>query len=344
MPPFPTSRRALLAAPLMAPGLAFGQGMTRVRFTMDWAFQAPQSFGLVAREKGYFREAGLDVQIDRGQGSGGVPVALGGGSHDMGYADIAPTLRFLAEDPSRDVIAVAMLHDRSPLCIIARADGPIQTPKDMEGRRLAAPDFDAARQLFPAFARSAGIDMGKVNFISVQPPLREPMLVRRDVEGLTGSVQTSSIALVGLGVAQAQQKLFMYSDHGLDLYGGAILTTRRYLERNPETVRKMVAALMRGFRDQLADPAGALDALKRAEPLTDIALERQRHDLMVQRMVLSDHVRRAGLSQVSAERLQGSLDMVKSLFNLPGRVMANQAYTPDFLPPADQLRLPGGLA
>ncbi|HWT10330.1 MAG TPA: ABC transporter substrate-binding protein, partial [Roseomonas sp.] len=72
-------RSALLATGglLAAPRLAEAQA-TRVRMTLDWAFQSPNAFALVAREKGYFRAAGLDVTVDRGQGSGGVPVALAG--------------------------------------------------------------------------------------------------------------------------------------------------------------------------------------------------------------------------------------------------------------------------
>ncbi len=341
-----TPRRSLIAAsaalPLALPATGRAQA-TRVRFTMDWAFQAPQTFGLLARDRGFFREAGIDISIDRGQGSGGVPVALAGGTHDMGYADLSPTLRFLAEDASRDVLAIAILHDRSPLCVIARADGPIRNPRDLEGRRLAAPEFDAARQLFPAFARAAGFDAARVQFISVQPALREPMFIRRDADGLTASVQTSAIALVGLGVALDQQRLLMYSDHGLDLYGGALLTTRAFAERNPDAVRRVVAAMLRGFLAQIADPAAAMAALQRAEPLTDPALELQRHNLMMERMVLSDHVRRNGLSQLQPARLQSGLDAIQTLFGFPARTMADRVYTDRFLPPAAELRLPAGV-
>ena len=332
-------RRVVLAAPLLAPAIARAQA-TRVRFTMDWAFQAPQTFGLVARERGFFREAGLDVSIDRGQGSGGVPVALAAGTHDIGYADLSPTLRFVAEDLRREVVAVAMLHDRSPLCVITRADGPVRTPRDLDGKRLAAPDFDAARQLFPAFEAAAGFDASKVGFVSVTPALREPVFIRRDVEGITASVQTSAMALVGLGMGQAQQRQFMYNDFGLDLYGGALLTTRGYMQRNPDVVRRLVGAMLRGFLAQMADPAAAMDVLKRAEPLTDAALELERHNLMMQRMVLSDHVRARGLSQVDPARITKSLDVVKTAFNLTTSLSAEQIWTPEFLPPADQLRLP----
>jgi NitT/TauT family transport system substrate-binding protein len=326
-------RAALLAAggTLAAPGLVQAQA-TRLRLTLDWAFQSPNAFALLAREKGYFRAAGLDVQIDRGQGSGGVPVALAGGSYDMGYADLNPAIRFMAENPDRGIVAVALMHDRSPLCAIVRADGPIRTPKDLEGKRLAAPDFDAGRQLFPAFARTAGIDASKVTFLSVTPALREPMLVRREADGVTGFVTTSALALKGIGLPLNQQRIMMYYDHGLNLYGGAILTTRAFLQRNPDAVRGATAALMKGFIDTARNGQEMLDILKRIEPLTDVALERERHEMNLERVIMSDHVRANGISAVDPARLQAGIVAVEQAYNLTPRLQASQIYTSDFLP------------
>lgn len=335
-----TRRSALLAAggALAAPSLGHAQA-ARVRLTLDWAFQSPNAFALVAREKGYFRAAGLEVTVDRGQGSGGVPVALAGGSYDMGYADLNPAIRFMAENPDRGIVAVAILHDRSPLCAIVRADGPIRTPKDLEGKKLAAPDFDAGRQLFPAFAKAAGIDASKVTFVSVTPALREPMLVRREADGVTGFVTTSALALKGIGLAHNQQRVMMYYDHGLNLYGGAILTTRAFIARNPDAVRGMTAALTRAFIETVRNGQEMLDILRRVEPLTDVALERERHEMNVERVIMSDNVRANGLSAVDPARLQAGIQAVEEAYGMQPRLQAAQIYTPDFLPPAADRRI-----
>lgn len=335
-----TRRTALLAAAgtLAAPRLASAQA-TRVRLMLDWAFQSPNAFALVAREKGYFREAGVDVTVDRGNGSGAVPVALAGGSYDMGYADLNPAIRFMAENPERGIVCVAILQDRSPLCAIVRADGPIRTPKDLEGKRLAAPDFDAGRQLFPAFAKAAGIDASKVTFLSVTPALREPMVLRREADGLTGFVTTSALALKGIGLGHAQQRVMMYYDHGLNLYGAGLLTTRAFLERNPGAVRAATSALMRAFREGIGNQRETLDILKRVEPLTDVALEGERQQMNLERLVVSDHVRANGISALDMARLQAGIRAVEEAYGLPARLQAAQIYTPDFLPPAAERRI-----
>lgn len=329
---------ALAAAAVARPRLVAAQATPRVRLLMDWAFQAPNAFALVAREKGFFREAGVEVAVERGSGSGRVPPQLAGGAADIGFADINPAIRFAIENPNAGLICIAVLLDRSPLSAIVRADGPVRAPKDLEGRTLAAPDFDAGRQLFPAFARAAGIDRAKVTFTSVSPELREPMLVQRRADGVTGFVTTSSIALKGLGLAYAQQRVMMYADHGLDLYGSALLTTRAYAEANPEAVRRTVAALLRGFRAQIADPADAMAILKRVEPLTDVPLEMERHAMNAERCILTPEVRAKGLSQVDPARMGRGIAAVEEAFGLSaGGLTAERFYTDRFLPPRSEL-------
>jgi NitT/TauT family transport system substrate-binding protein len=326
---------ALGAGMLAAPHVARAQAM-RVRFTLDWAWQGPYAFVAAGEREGFFREAGLDIEISRGFGSGRVPVDLGAGTYEMGFADITPAIRFMAENPDRDIVCVAMLYDQSPLVAVVRADGPITEPRLLAGRTLAAPEFDGGRQMFPVFARAIGIDPASITWMTVTPELREPMLVQRRADGVTGFITSTCLSLKRLGMDWPQQRIFRYREAGLDFYAGAILTTRRFATARPDAVRAVIAGFMRSLSWAQANRAGAIRHLAAREPLTDVAIESERQDVAFTEMVITDSVRRNGLSFVEAPRLQRQIDAVGAAFNLPRMPTAAQVYTDAYLPPAAQ--------
>lgn len=331
------SRRTVLAsaaamgAAAAFPTPALTQTLTRVRFMMDWAWQGPQAFAALARDKGYFREEGVDIVLDRGRGSGVVPVELAGGNYQMGYADLSPMVRFVAERPDTGIQAVAVLAHNNALSATVRADSAIRTPKDLEGKTLAAPEVDAGRQLFPAFAKAAGFDASKITWMTVTPDLREPMLVQRRADGVTGFVTSTAPSLARLGLAVEQQRIFRYREFGVDFYSSAIMTTRRFAQENPAAVRGVVRAMIRGFRDAIANHDEAMAALQRQEPLTDVPVERARWVFNIQELLDTPQVRANGIA-VDMARLQRTIVMVEEAFGRTPSLQASAVYTPEFLP------------
>jgi NitT/TauT family transport system substrate-binding protein len=327
------SRRAVLggvaAAALAGPARA--QPAPRVRFMMDWAWQAGQAFALAALYKGYFREANVDIVLERGFGSGRVPVELATGAYQMGFADFGTLVRFRNERPETGIVIVAILYHGGPHAVIVRASSGIRAPKDLEGKTLAAPEVDASRQLFPAFCRANGVDLSKVTFQTVAGELREPMLAQRRADGITGFLNTSQPALVRLGVPVAEQFALRYRDHGLPLFASCIATTRRFAEAQPEAVRGVVRAMTRGLKDTIADPEATMAILARHEPLTDVPLERGRWDVTLAEMVDTPEVRAGGIAADPA-RLDRAIELVETGFGLPRRLSRADVYTADFLP------------
>jgi NitT/TauT family transport system substrate-binding protein len=330
----------LLAAPLAAPRLARSQtALTRLKFTLDWALQGPNSYALLGREKGFFRAEGIDVAISRGFGSGRVPVDIAGGTFEMGQADINPTLKFMAENPNAGLIVVAIAADRNGMCVTVRGDSAIMVPKDLEGKTLAAPQEDAGRQLFPVFASRAGFDAAKVNWQTVRGELREPMLVQRRADGITGAATSTGMSLKALGLDWPQQRIIWYRDYGLPLYGTCWLTTRDYARRNPALVRAVVAGGIRALRDAYRDPAASIAALKTAEPLTDVAIEAERQMVSFREQIASDHVTANGLSAVVPARFQQGLAAVEEAYGMAPKLKPEDVYSDAFLPPSADRRL-----
>jgi NitT/TauT family transport system substrate-binding protein len=338
---FPLSRRSFLAstsalgaASALGLGPAAAQAPSNVKFMMDWAWQGPQSFALLARDRGYFREAGVNIQLDRGFGSGRVPVELAAGTYQMGYADINPAIKFMAEQPQAGIVCVAVMYDGGAQVVVVDANGPIKTPKDLEGKTLAAPEVDGARQLFPAFAKQTGIDASKINWMSVTPELREPMLAQGRAHGITGFITSSVPSLQRIGMGPERLRIFKYREFGLPFASSSILTTRRFVEENPRAVAGVVQAFMRGMQDTLKDQEAAINALKAHEPLTDVPTERGRLKMAMDELVMTDHVKKNGLSSIDPVRFQSAITMIEEAFKLPPKLKVADVYNPAFLPGA----------
>ena len=130
-----------------------------------------------------------------------------------------------------------------------------------------------------------------------------------------------------------------FADYGVGLYGHVILTTPDFAAKNPDTVKKVVKGVAEALKAAIADPGVSIAAIKKREPLVDEKVERGRLELVIKNAIVTDHVKREGLSAVEPERLKQTIEMVAKTFNLPA-IDAATIYRPDYLPPRSELRLP----
>jgi NitT/TauT family transport system substrate-binding protein len=176
--------------------------------------------------------------MDRGFGSGDVPVKISSGAYDVGVADLNPTIRMRLERPDVDMFSPLIIYDATALAVMTLRRENIRTPKDLEGKTIASPESDAGRQLFPAFAKGAGINAASVRWQTVTPQLREPMLAQGRANAITGFITSGIFSLRGLGVAEQDIVTMLFSDVGADFYSTSMITTRRWAQANPRAIRQ----------------------------------------------------------------------------------------------------------
>ncbi|MCD0175163.1 ABC transporter substrate-binding protein [Deinococcus sp. 14RED07] len=307
---------------------------TNVRFTLDWAFEGPGSPYLLAADRGYFAKQGLNVTIDRGFGSGDAVTKIASGTYDMGFGDINAMMEFNARNPAQRLVAVYMVYNAPPHSILVLKSSGIKTPKDLEGRTLAAPVGDASRRLFPAFAEANGIDASKVKWVSVDGGLREPMLARKQADGIAGFTFTSLLSLGQLGVKADEVTVFPYAQSISGLYGNAIIVRADWAKKNPQVVKGMLVAINQGLKDAIKDPAAAIASLQKNNALINPALETERLKLALSGSVLTKDTRALGLGLVRPDRLKSSITVVQNAFDLPRGLTPTNVFDTSYLPPA----------
>ncbi|MFM7345515.1 MAG: ABC transporter substrate-binding protein [Tagaea sp.] len=312
-----------------------------VRFSLDWAFQGPQAVFTYTAERGHFRSAGLNVTMDRGVGSGDTVVRVASGAYDIGFGDINPMIKFNAENPGKELIAVYVVYEQAALAVMTLRRTGITNLKQLEGRKLGAPTVDAGRQMFPALVKANNLDARRIEWVTMNAPLREPMLFRGEVDAITGFITSGIFSLRGLGARDEDIVTFRYREHGVDVYSSAIYVTQEYLNRHPRTVTAMVAAINRGIKDSIVDPRAATASLRSRDQLVDLALEYDRLLLSMRELVLTPHALEHGISAVRQDKLLNNIRVVNEAYEIQNsRLTPDKVYTDRFLPPQAERMLP----
>lgn len=320
-------------------GTAHAQSLTPIKFQLDWRFEGPAALFLVPAAKGYFKDAKLDVTIDAGNGSGGAVTRVASGTYDMGFADMAALMEFHANNPDapNKPVAVMMVYNNTPASVMALKKSGIKTPADLNGKKLGAPVFDAGRRAFPIFAKANSVS--GVQWTAMDPPLRETMLARGDVDAITGFTFTSLLNLEARGVKAEDVVVLPYADFGVKLYGNAIIATPKMLKENPAAVRAFLVAFAKGMKDVMAKPEAAIETVKARDGIINTALETRRLKLAIDTVINSPDARAEGFGQVKGPRLSLMASQVSDAFNTKSRVNADAVWNGSFLPSAAELNV-----
>ncbi|WP_151632468.1 ABC transporter substrate-binding protein [Noviherbaspirillum aerium] len=328
----------LLVGALALPALA---QETKVKFQLDWRFEGPAALFLVAKSKGYFAQEKLDVTIDAGNGSGNAVNRVASGSYDMGFADLAALMEFTANNPTAPSkpVAVMMVYNDTPAAVLALKKSGIKSPADLAGRKLGAPVFDAGRRAFPILAKANQLDAAKANWISMDPPLRETMLVRGDVDAITGFTFTSLLNLNARGVKDEDVVVMPLPEYGVKLYGNAIIVSDAFVKQKPEAIKGFLRAFAKAARDVMANPEEAIKSVKERDGLIDEKLELRRLKLAIASSIATANARAEGFGQVSAPRMSLMASQVSDAYNTKTRVDPAAIWNASFLPSRAELNV-----
>ena len=334
-------RHFLQTAAALAAAAAFGtvHAETPIKFQLDWRFEGPAALFLQSAAKGYYKAAGLDVTIDAGNGSGGTVTRVASGTYDMGFADMAALMEFHANNPDapNKPVAVMMVYNNTPAAVLALKKSGIAKVADLSGKKLGAPVFDAGRKAFPIFQKANSVS--NVTWTAMDPPLRETMLVRGDIDAITGFSFTSLLNLEARGVKPADVVVFPYADHGVKLYGNAVIASPKLIKENPAAVKAFLAAFAKGAKEVIANPAVGIEQVKARDGIINVALETRRLQMAIDSVVASPDARKEGFGQAVPGRLALMASQVSDAFGTKSRVDPAAVWNPSLLPPAAELNI-----
>jgi len=250
--------------PLAAP--AISQGATKVSFTTSWIPEGPNLFAYIARDKGFWKKAGLDVSVARGSGSGAAAQAVSAGTFDFGMAATPTVIVQVAK--KLPITCIGQINYDALMGIGLLADSPIRKPKDLEGKKFAATTKSGEFPFLPAFAANAGVDLSKVEILQVDPNVRQRLLIEKQVSAISAFAPSVVPGYIANGFSP---KIILFSKFNLPLYGNALFTQQALLEKEPELCGAIASGLNEATKFVLLKPEQSLDIFFKANPEMELA-------------------------------------------------------------------------
>jgi NitT/TauT family transport system substrate-binding protein len=311
---------------------------TPVKFVMDWAFEGAQSIWTVAAESGCFAQNGLDVKIDRGFGSGDSVSKVASGAYDIGVSDFNTLISYNGAHPNEKLIATLVISDKSPTSVVTLKKNNISKPQDLVGKRIGDAQGEASRVLFPAFAKANGIDPNSITWVTITPNLRQTTLHQGKSDAAAGHLFTIITGLHALGVTDDEIVALPYADWGLSTFGNSVIVKPDWAAAHADVMRAFVKCAVAGVKGSIADPKYAIATLKKFNTMLDDKTESVALEFSTTKAILTDDVKKLGMSAMEPKRLDQVLTQVADALQVPKPAPAD-VWTAAYLPPREQLML-----
>jgi NitT/TauT family transport system substrate-binding protein len=317
--------RARLAALLLTLGLgAQVADAAETNFITDFGLNGRHAYFYVAREKGYYKAEGFDVNFVRGQGSADAIKKVAAGIATFGFAD-AGSLVLARGNDGVPVKLVSIVYAKPPQAIFALNGNGITTPKDLEGRTVADTASSSVRLLFPAFAKAAGIDASKVKWVVAEGSALPSLLANGRVDAICQF--SVGEPLIAAATAPKEVVRIAYKDAGMDFYGNGIIASEDMIAQHPDQVKAFVRATIKGMKDAFANPAEAAAIMaKYQKELAPAVIEGETK--LVGELA---EVKGKPLGAIDPKSIAATVDVMASSFTLKNPVQPADLFAPGFV-------------
>lgn len=238
-------------------GAQGGDDLKEVSFRFDVTASGYVAPFVLAQKKGWYKQEGLTVKFGEGSGSNATIQLVANGKDTFGWADFGTLLPLVAQ--GADAKAVAIVGQQSPVGVITRADGPIHTLHDLEGRRLLLNPRGASASLFKAVVEAQHLDESKIDMVNTSADVTNAtLLARNKVDAFVG---WETFELPAVEELDIEPRVLPFRDAGVDPMNVSIIASNSTIEDDPDTVRGFVQASLKGWEYTIQHPKEAVDAL-----------------------------------------------------------------------------------
>jgi NitT/TauT family transport system substrate-binding protein len=323
---------ALAVGSVLLTGSAFAQETT-IKFTLGWKTQGSDAAFFYAKDKGYFKEEGLNVVIDQGEGSGATVTRIMSGAWDAGFGDVNAIIQNSSTRPADAPVMVYMMWNQPPFSIVTKNTSGIKTIKDFEGHTLGGAQGTPTTRLLPVFIQKNGLAADKINVTNMAPNLQEPMLIKGDIDAALVFNITSYFNLVlNRQDPEKDYKWFSFGEFGLDLYSNGVMVSQKLLASNPKAVAGLVRAINKANIAVAKDQNAGMASVVAFDNLVDVPVEKRRLQYSFDKLMVSPEMKEIGVGDIKDDRMTRAIGMVVEGYDLKRTPTPKEVFSREFLP------------
>ena len=314
---------ALAGAAAFGPHAALAASPRKASIRFNWTMKGEFTPFVVAREKGFYRAAGIDVDLNPGTNGTQAVLSVAAGHDDFAYV---PSIQLIeAVNRRLPVRAIATCGTHTGMCWASRADVPLTGPRSLEGHRVSISPSSTFFQIWDAFAKRFNIDVGKVEVVHADPSARVALFLDKRVDIMADIFAANDFVILE---SKSKEKLnqFRVAQVGFDPLGYLLVTSTGLIDREPEFVRTFTTATLRGFeatRDQPDDAAGIM--ARADDRLSPAVIRGQVHAMLT---MLND---RPAIGRNDPGAWTRSIDILRHAGVITEELAAAQYYTNAFV-------------
>lgn len=298
------------------------EALTHIRLPMGYIPNIQYAPFYVAVEKGYFKEAGIEIEFDYAFETDGVALV---GAGELPFAVVSGEQVLLARAQGLPVTYVAAWYQQYPVSVVAKSELGVVVPQDLKGRKIGLPGLFGASYIGLRALLAAGklteadVTLDAIGFNQVE------LMAAGQQDIVVGYAANEPIQLRAQGIAVTELRVADYAQ----LAANGILASEKVIAENPELVRAFVGAFLKGLKDTIANPDEAFELSKAHIPnFSEL-------DEGVQREVLA-----VSIEQWQAERLgysnpaawENMQNVLLDMGLLSEKMDLSKAFTNEFIP------------
>jgi NitT/TauT family transport system substrate-binding protein len=247
------------AAMVMVGMSASARAEDDVRLRLNWMYYGSHAGFALGKDKGYYKEAGINLDIRSGNGSGSAHRLVANGDSTFSYGSCGSMTKLASE--SAPLISVAVIDAMGTEAIIVRPDAGVKDIKDLKGKALLTTANAGVNTFFPIVLANAGLAETDVKITNVPDGALVSSYLQKagDAVGMLGGLDDKPAEIKANG--GETPVTFAYSDFGVNQVGYCIVTTKDMVKNNPDLVRRFVQATIKSYAETEKNPDAAIAAM-----------------------------------------------------------------------------------